>query len=240
MMNFGEVMIRKQQLVDQVIEHLSNMIAAGTYSIGGKLPTEPKLTEALGVGRSTLREAIRVLAHNGVLEVRQGDGTYIRALPSSGEPLKKRLKRAKLEEVQAVRRTLELEIARLAAINHKKADLKLVHDQLKLRKAALAANDIPALLDSDIAFHCALAAATGNAVLADLYRTFALSLREALTTLWDASDHDQTGMAVLHDHLYKAVEARDAAKAVSITLALLDRHKATLVASDKERMMTDK
>ncbi len=228
-------MIKKQQLVDQVIEHLSNMITSGTYKIGDKLPAEPKLMEELGVGRSTLREAIRALAHNEILEVKQGDGTYIRSFPSSGEPLKQRLRRAKVDEVQAVRRTLELEIARLAAKQHKKSDLKLILGHLKSRRAALARNDIPALLDADVAFHCALAEATGNEVLADLYRTFALSLREALATLWDALDHDQSKIAALHDDLFEAVKAGDAAGAVSITLALLDRHRASLIEADKKK-----
>lgn len=227
-------MIKKQQLVDQVIEYLSNMIASGTYKIGDRLPTEPKLMEGLGVGRSTLREAIRALAHKEILDVRQGDGTYIRSFPSSGESLKQRLRRAKVEEVQAVRRTLELEIARLAAIHHKKEDLKRILGHLKSRRAARERNDIPALLDADISFHCALAEATGNAVLADLYRTFALSLREALQTLWDALDHDQSKIAALHDDLFEAVKSGDAAGAVSITLALLDRHRTTLIEADKK------
>ena len=228
-------MIKKQQLVDQVIEYLSNTIASGTYKIGDKLPTEPKLMAELGVGRSTLREAIRALSHNGILEVRQGDGTYIRSFPSSNEPLRQRLKRAKVEEVQAVRRTLELEIARLAAMNYKKADLKRILIHLKSRRAALKRNDIPALLDADVLFHCALAEATGNEVLSDLYRTFALSLSEALTTLWDTVDHDQTKMAMLHDSLFEAISARDAVRAESITLKLLNRHSATLSTADAKQ-----
>lgn len=225
-------MIKKQQLVDQVIEYLSNTIASGIYKIGDKLPTEPKLMVGLGVGRSTLREAIRALAHNEILEVRQGDGTYIRSFPSSGEPLRQRLRRAKVDEVQAVRRILELEIVKLAARQHKKADQKLILGHLKSRRAALARNDIPALLDADVAFHCALAEATGNEVLSDLYRTFALSLRDALTSLWDTADHDQSKMAMLHDSLFEAISARDAVRAESITLALLDRHSATLSEAD--------
>ncbi len=71
--------------------------------------------EELGVGRSTLREAVRVLAHNGILEVHQGDGTSVRSFPAAGEPLMIRLRRAQVREIQEVRRTLEIEIVRLAA-----------------------------------------------------------------------------------------------------------------------------
>jgi GntR family transcriptional regulator, transcriptional repressor for pyruvate dehydrogenase complex len=228
-------LIKKQQLADQVIEYFSAAIASGGYAIGAKLPTEPELMEELGVGRSTVREAIRVLAHNGLVEVRQGDGTYVRSLPASSETLVLRLRRARVGEVQEVRRTLELEIARLAAMRHRKADLKRISGHLKERCKALQRQDMAALLDADIAFHCALADATGNEVLSDLYRTFALSLREALTSLWDAAGHDQSGVAALHEKLFKAISARDAEEASTITATLLERHGETLAVATKQR-----
>ena len=229
------VLIKKQQLADQVIEHFSEAIASEIYAIGARLPTEHELMEELGVGRSTLREAIRVLAHNGIVEVRQGDGTYVRSLPASVEPLAQRLRRARVGEVQEVRRTLELEIARLAAMRHRKVDLKHISGHLKERGKALKRHDMAALLDADIAFHCALADATGNEVLSDLYRTFALSLREALTTLWDAAEHDQSRIAALHEMLFDAVSARDAGAAAKIAAALLDRHGETLAEARQRR-----
>ncbi|RMD78800.1 MAG: FadR family transcriptional regulator, partial [Chloroflexi bacterium] len=72
--------ITRRRLVEQVIDHLRQQIATGTYPIGSRLPPEPQLMAQIGVGRSTVREAIRALAHEGLLEVRQGDGTYVRAL----------------------------------------------------------------------------------------------------------------------------------------------------------------
>lgn len=221
-------MIKRQQLFDQVIEHLSNRIANGTYKIGDKLPPESKLMEELGVGRSTLREAIRALAHNKILDVRQGDGTYIRSLHASDKSLIQRLRQAKVDEIQEVRRTLELEISRLACMRHRKKELQLIRLRLQERKTALERADMKALLDADVAFHCALAAATGNEVLSDLYKTFALSLREALAVLWDAGKHDQSDIAALHDSLFEAISSRDATKAENITRKLLDRHCATI------------
>ena len=220
--------IKASQLTGQVIEHLHGAVAAGEYAIGTKLPAEPILMKELGVGRSTLREAIRVLAHNGVLEVRQGDGTYVRALPSQREPLAQRLRRARIREVNEVRSTLELEIVRLAAQRRNAADLKRMRGFLKMRHDALFANDAPAALDADISFHCAVADAAGNAVLADLYRTFALILREALAALWDADDNTPTKTADLHDILMAAIETQDPSQAVATAIAMLDRHGATL------------
>jgi len=218
------VRLIKQQLTDQVIEHLKSVIASGKYGMGSKLPAEPQLMEDLGVGRSTVREAIRVLAHNGMLEVRQGDGTYVRSLPAEGEPLTQRLRRAGVREVQEVRRALELEIVRLAAERRGEKDLKRIRECLKKRHEALKRKDIPAALDADISFHCAVAEAAGNEVLADLYRAFAISLRGALLTLWDGADSDPVVTGGLHQRLVEAIEARDAVQAMTATAALLDHH----------------
>jgi len=220
--------IKPSQLTGQVIEHLQSAISAGEYAIGTKLSAEPLLMKELGVGRSTLREAIRVLAHNGILEVRQGDGTYVRSLPSHREPLAQRLRRARIREVNEVRRTLELEIVRLAAERRDETDLERMRCFLKIRHDALTGNDAVTALDADISFHCAVADAAGNAVLADLYRTFAFTLREALAVLWDADDGKAAKTADLHNRLVAAIEARDASQAVATATAMLDIHGATL------------
>ena len=226
--------IKPSQLTGQVIEHLQRAISTGEYAIGAKLSAEPFLMKELGVGRSTLREAIRVLAHNGILEVRQGDGTYVRSLPSYREPLAQRLRRARSREVNEVRRTLELEIVRLAAQRRNEADLERMRCFLKTRHDALAGNDAAAALDADISFHCAVADAAGNAVLADLYRTFAFTLREALAVLWDAHDGSASGTADLHHRLVAAIEAHDASQAVATATAMLDMHGATLSVMEEE------
>ena len=64
-------------LVRQVIDQLREQVASGAWPVGGRIPTEPQLVEALGVGRNTVREAVRALVHAGVLECRQGSGTYV-------------------------------------------------------------------------------------------------------------------------------------------------------------------
>ncbi len=226
--------IKPSQLTSQVIEHLQGAIAAGDYILGAKLPAEPLLMKELGVGRSTLREAIRVLAHNGILEVRQGDGTYVRSLPAHGEPLAQRLRRARIREVNEVRRTLEIEIVRLAAQRRDEASLERMRGFLKIRHDALSGNDAAAALDADISFHCAVADAAGNEVLADLYRAFAFTLREALAVLWDADDGKASETADLHNRLVLAIEARDASQAVATATAMLDIHGATISCMEKE------
>ena len=216
--------IKRRQLVDDVIAHLEAAIAAGRYQVGARLPAEPELTAELGVGRSTLREAVRALAHGGVLEVRQGAGTFVLAAPALGEPLSRRLQRARLREVQEVRRALELETARLAAERHSADDLRQMRAALAERQRALERGDAAAALDADIAFHEAIAVATGNSVLADLYRAFSAILRPALAELW-SEPGGGSAAGSLHEELLTAIVAGDGPSAVAATERLLNRHK---------------
>lgn len=228
MMNFMGTKIKRQQLVEQVIEHLEKAINSGDFTVGTKLPTEPRLMDELGVGRSTLREAIRVLAHGGILEVRQGDGTYVRSLLTTDEPLARRLRRARLREVQEVRRTLEIEIVRLAAERRQESDVARMRGRLKLRQEAVDRGDLSAALDADMAFHSAIAEAAGNAVFADLYRTFSRTLQDALAVQWEIGDSGPSETAGLHERLLDAIATGNAAEAVAITITLLDRHDASV------------
>src|SRR5215469_8407451 len=97
-------MIGKRRLADQVIDQIQEWISLGEFTPGDRLPVEDALTRKLGVSRTTLREGVSVLARAGVLDVRQGDGTYVRAPAPTGEPLDRRLRRAVALDVYEVRR----------------------------------------------------------------------------------------------------------------------------------------
>src|SRR5215471_3153791 len=113
---------RRAPLVDQVIEQMRAAIADGDWVVDQRIPPEPELVTALGVGRNTVREAVRALAHAGLLEVRQGDGTFVRATSEISGALR-RLVGEELREVLEVRRTLEVEGARLAAKHRTPEDI---------------------------------------------------------------------------------------------------------------------
>lgn len=68
---------RRSALSEQVIAALRAQITSGEWPVGSRIPTEPELVEQLGVARNTVREAVRALAHNGLLDIRQGSGTYV-------------------------------------------------------------------------------------------------------------------------------------------------------------------
>jgi DNA-binding FadR family transcriptional regulator len=212
----------RTKLVDQVIQQLQENILLAHYKPGEKLPPEPQLMAELGVGRSTLREAVKVLANAGLLEVRHGEGTFVSAHPAaSSEPLDRKLKRASLLEVFEVKRMLEIEIAGRAAANRTDEDVRELESSLKQRKQAVKDNDIAAYIESDIKFHNAMAAATQNSILKDLYTTFSLVLRDALAEQIDNFENKGSQLGQ-HEKICKAIVKRDAGAAKQLTAEYLD------------------
>lgn len=211
--------VRRQPLVDQVLEYLQQHIASGAFPVGSKFPSEPELMLQLAVGRSTLREAMRVLAHIGLVEIRPGDGTYIRALLPETEGLGQKLQRAKIIEVYEVRRTLELECVRLAALRRDDEDLELLQQTLRERRAELAHGREQPFIDADLAFHMALARASKNSVLADLYQIFIKAHRSSWEKASEIPGLKEQGQT-LHEQIAEAIARRDPVLAEH-TLALM-------------------
>src|SRR5882757_6335597 len=127
--------IHKRSLAEEVAEQLRKAIADGKYKTGEQLPTEPELMKQFGVGRSSVREAIRILANSGLLRVQQGVGTFIEASTGINEPFHQRLKRAEAHDLNEVRQLLEMKIAEKAAANRTEEDLEKIKAKLDKRTA---------------------------------------------------------------------------------------------------------
>jgi DNA-binding FadR family transcriptional regulator len=210
--------LNRTKLVDEVVVQLQKKISGGELSQGDKIPTEPELMAQFGVGRSTIREAVRVLVHAGLLEKKQGYGTYLAAASTViQEPLEHRLRRAGIFEVYEVRKMLELEIARLAAERRDEEDLRRMRHHLDQRSEALKKGDRNGYLNTDVEFHLAVATASKNHVAMDLYRTFSSVLRDALSKLeMEKKGHDPN--TIFHEKLYEAIKAKDVEAAGHWTL----------------------
>ncbi|MEE3117728.1 MAG: GntR family transcriptional regulator, partial [Pseudomonadota bacterium] len=142
--------IRKGSLVETTIESLRQAIEGGQWPVNSKLPVEAELADALGVSRNTVREAVRVLVHVGMLDTRQGDGTYVRATRDAGETLR-RISRTRLAEQLEVRIMLETEAATLAASRRTEDDLRAMTQALDAR--ARAGDDLEQRIHHDQTFH---------------------------------------------------------------------------------------
>ncbi|TWD83421.1 GntR family transcriptional regulator [Kribbella amoyensis] len=174
---------------DVVVQGIKRLIIEGTLRPGDRLPVEKDLAEALGVSRSPLREGVRALSMLGVLETRQGDGTYVTALDSSlllapmGFVVDLQ-DRSGAPHLHAVRRILETEAAALAATRISADDLAAADEVLRRTEAELADGepDHEVLIDNDIAFHRIIAKSAANPVLEALIE--ALGGRTTRDRLW--------------------------------------------------------
>lgn len=178
-MPLGE--LRPSPLVEQAAARLREQITGGHWPVGTRLPGETTLARELGVGRSTVREALRALAGAGLVRARQGAGVFvIAAEPAEDWPT--RLRRAAVNDVYEVRMAIEVHAARLAARRRTEDDVAALRTALQARRAASTADDT-AFVDADIAFHAAVVAAAHNPVLADLFTEFVPVLRRGLVDL---------------------------------------------------------
>ncbi|RFU42616.1 FadR family transcriptional regulator [Actinomadura logoneensis] len=210
---------RRSSLVEQVIDQLKGEIVAGTWPIGGRIPPEPVLSESLGVGRNTVREAVRALTHAGILESLQGDGTYVRATSEMSGAMRRRLERAELVETLEIRRGLEVEAARLAAVRRTPSDLTAIEAALVLRDAAWAAREHPEFVEADLAFHTAVVEATHNGMLIELYRDFSAALRASIGAAGAVVEHAD----IPHGPIAAAIAAGDGQAAATAARRCLDQ-----------------
>ncbi|MDA0564523.1 FadR family transcriptional regulator [Streptomonospora sp. S1-112] len=211
---------RRTGLVDQVISQLRAQIDSGEWAVGDRIPTESELSEQLEVGRNTVREAVRALAHAGLLEIRQGAGTFVRASSELGGALRRRLERSRLRENLEVRRALEMEAARLAALRHTEEDLAEIDRAIGLREAAWRERDMSAFVETDFAFHRAVVNATHNSLLIELYDDIAQVVYDSIAHTAYGQPFSDEGID--HNGLAEAIRAGDADRALREAACYLD------------------
>ncbi|WP_125099868.1 FadR/GntR family transcriptional regulator [Leucobacter chromiireducens] len=207
--------LSRAPLADQAAELLLSRIRAGEWELGAKLPGETTLAPQLGVGRSTVREAIRQLAGRGVLASRQGAGVFVTALDAR-EDWDTVLARAGIVSVIEARAAIETEAAALAAQRRTPADLRAIRRALEQRAERRA--EIPDHVDADTAFHRAIVAAAHNPILLELFDGFTPRVRQAMidmlrirVSFGSDADHD------VHAELADAVAGRDPDRAASLS-----------------------
>lgn len=213
----------RRSLVDTAIEQLRAQVVGGTWPVGSQIPTEHELAEQLQVGRNTVREAIRVLAHAGMLVSRQGEGTFVRSTSDPAAVLRG-VQRSGVRDVLEVRAALEAEAARLAALRHTPEDVRRMRAALAREAEVIAAHperaNREATVEHDLEFHTAVVDAAHNPALAEVYRYFGASVRESMTTAF--GDHEMPEVDVAtHAALVDAIESGDPDRAEAACRSLL-------------------
>ena len=212
-----------KNLSDKVSARIRQDILDGKYKAGEKIPAEPELMKAYEVGRSSIREAIKSLAMSGILKVQQGSGTFVNEVQPL-ESMEQRLRVASFDEINAVRKLLDLEIVKLAAEHHTPEQIDDINRQLILRKQAIIDEDRQACMNADIAFHMSIASASHNSVLTALYQNFTHTIR----TFFSAREPNGIGhFAIshhLHEALYLAIKSKKKKQAVEIMDQILENN----------------
>jgi GntR family transcriptional regulator, transcriptional repressor for pyruvate dehydrogenase complex len=210
-------------LTDRAITKIKDLIVAGEFGPGDRLPREKELAEQLGLSRNSLREAVRALTLIGVLEPRQGDGTYVTSL----EPelllagtafVSDLLTGSTLRELYEVRRILEPVATALATPLLSEEDFAALEESLERMEAA---ETTQAFLDADVEFHRVIVTACGNATLASLIQN--LSGGTLRARIWRAI-HERGAVEStlrLHQDIYRALRQRDAELAAATDLVHL-------------------
>lgn len=219
--------LRRSPLAELAAGQLRDQVLSGQWEVGSKLPGEAELARRLGVGRSTVREAIRALAHAGLLETRQGSGTFVRSV-TPDDRWEAVLRRAAILEVFEVRQALEVQAARLAATRRTPADIERVNSRLAERERIRAITRGAACIDADLAFHQAVIAAAHNPLLAQMYTSMSAVLREALAGVVADRPLGEIDSVPAHARLAAAIEAGDIAAAEQATHDHLDPVTAVL------------
>jgi GntR family transcriptional regulator, transcriptional repressor for pyruvate dehydrogenase complex len=168
----------RSKLAETVAQQILGEVRAKQLEPGTRMPSERELTEALGVGRSTIREAINGLAMLGVLEIRHGQGAFVvdRDAGIAGpRAIGVALARGVTRDLFEARRLVEPEAARLAALRRSDSDLRDIEQALADHERAL--RDKAPAVEPSVRFHVAIGEAAQNEVLAGFVHSF----QEALT-----------------------------------------------------------
>jgi len=210
------------RLADVVAREIEQRVLEGGLKPGDRLPSERELSVQLGVSRASLREAIHKLAARGLLESRQGRGTFVtdRLDASFGNPWEEILRDhpAVHEDMLEFRHMLEGRAAESAARRATAADRERVRQTLARLEAAFAGDDLDAQVDTDLAFHQAIAEAAHNVIVghltASLLRLLRDNLRRNLSELLQVPAAREQ-LLDQHRAVWRAIEQGDAEQALS-------------------------
>lgn len=220
------IVIERRSLVERTADALRARIVDGDWSLGGRIPTEAELVRQLGVSRNTVREAVRCLAHAGMLEVRQGDGTYVRGAADGGETMRK-IGRSSLRDQIEVRCALEEAAARLAASRWGDDDVAALTESRRRSQGLLAEGKVDDYIEHDFTFHRGIVAAARNPALEELYLYFSTAIRTSIRRSIGDADLPEPG-ADQHQAVLDAIIRRDADGAAAAVRALFAPLLATL------------
>jgi GntR family transcriptional regulator, transcriptional repressor for pyruvate dehydrogenase complex len=167
----------RRRLYEQLAARLLDYVEVTGLRVGDRLPSERDLAEALKVSRASVRQATVALEVRGTLEVRHGDGIYLRSLPNdSGRLMELMTQRHRLPAILEAREALETQLAALAAVRRTEADVAAMSRALDVMAADIHADGFGE--EGDRLFHEAVTRAARSPLLADFMVGLAMPISE--------------------------------------------------------------
>lgn len=209
--------VNRKSIYEDIVLQIRAMIDRGELTPGDKLPPERKLAEMFSVSRNTVREAIKALAEQDILESRQGAGTFVRDVDADGfaDSFAGAIvrKQPRLKEVFEVRKMIEPEIAALAARNASPKEVGWLERVLVDQEEAIASGRPGSEFDQ--LFHEVLAEATGNSVLKAMIAALHDELAESRAAVLQSKERQEASLdahkaivdAVRSGHVMQAEKA---------------------------------
>jgi DNA-binding FadR family transcriptional regulator len=224
----------RPKLAATAAEQILGEIRRRGLAPGTRVPSERELMAGLGVGRSTVREALNGLAMLGVIEIRHGQGAFVAQVPqaATAPEITAALAKGVTRDLLEARRPVETEIARLAALRRTEADLGEIESVLERHRKTLAGGRLAAKWS--VRFHVELAEAAHNEVLAGFVASIANLLAERGPALEKLPDYREWELRE-HTGLYEAVKQGDpdlAAERMAAHLARVEEFHARLPSAE--------
>lgn len=174
--------IKAKKIYEEIVEQIKDMIARGQLNPGDKLIPERELAERLQVGRSAVREAYRSLEAIGIIEIKPGEGTFVREMgtKSMTDIMSMAILTGKdtIFELLELRKIVEVEATALAAARRTEGDLRNIRTWLDQMKKDLDSGNLGDL--ADMKFHFALADAAHNSLLIRLMNSISETMKKEM------------------------------------------------------------
>ena len=216
--------IDRPALIDEVTREMREALESGRYAVGDKFATEYELSSQLRVGRSTVREALRVLQTQGWLELKKGRGAFVRRVQvDSDEHVREWFMRHEFQLLDfiEVRAALEPFAVRLCIERADEAEVARLGDLLAEFEIALAEGNVTRLAETDEALHSAIAEASHNRLLEAVQEIVSEAFREYRRMAFSVRDRAKNALGP-HQRIVEAIQRRDVDSAASEMLQHLD------------------
>ncbi|MFA6506129.1 MAG: FadR/GntR family transcriptional regulator [Treponemataceae bacterium] len=218
--------VKKQSSSKQIIEYILDRVQKRELKSGDKLPNEREFSEMLGVSRVPLREAISALSLLGILDARQGEGTFVNKYDSAilGKVIYTYtiLDNTSMDEILEVRKMMEADAAKLASENASEEDLREIRVAMEQRDKELELykrfdGNGELVYEHDSHFHHAIAEATHNRFCVQFLDAIRQSAREQHQSGFNKHDLSAYETASdFHHRIYDAISSGNAAEAYEV------------------------